>query len=91
MVSKREKEPPVRVVSECRRLMAELVEPYRTMVGLALATGLRSSELFALRWCDFDFELSIMFLRRAIVDGVVDDVKTHYSKAGSRSIVHWRR
>lgn len=81
-VSKREKEPRVLDVCECHRLLAQLEEPYRTMVALALATGLRSSELFALKWCDFDWLNSTMFVRRAIVDGVVDDVKTKYSKAG---------
>jgi integrase len=52
------------------------------MVALSIATGLRCSELFALKWGDFDWANSAMFVRRAIVDGVVDDVKTKYSKAG---------
>jgi integrase len=81
-VSKREKEPRVLNLSECHRLLAELAEPYRTMVALAIATGLRCSELFALKWGDFDWTNSTMFVRRAIVNGVVDEVKTKYSKAG---------
>ena len=81
-VSKREKEPRVLNLSECHRLLAELTEPYRTMVALAIATGLRCSELFALKWGDFDWAHSTMFVRRAIVNGVVDEVKTKYSKAG---------
>jgi integrase len=81
-VSKREKEPRVLTLSECHRLLAELGEPYRTMVALSIATGLRCSELFALKWSDFDWANSTMFVQRAIVDGVVDDVKTKYSKAG---------
>jgi integrase len=52
------------------------------MVALGIATGLRCSELFALTWGDFDWANSTMFVRRAIVDGVVDEVKTKYSKAG---------
>ena len=67
---------------ECHRILAELEEPYRTMVALSIATGLRCSELFALKWGDFDWENSIMFVQRAIVDGVVNEVKTKYSKAG---------
>ena|SRR6516165_1490904 len=51
------------------------------MVTLAIATGLRCSELFALKWCDFDWLGGAMYVRRAIVDGVVDDVKTRYSKS----------
>lgn len=96
-VSKREKEPRVLDVSECHALLAEVEEPYRTMVALALATGLRSSELFALKWCDFDWLNSTMFVKRAIVDGVVDDVKTKYSKAGlpldpalAQMMLRWR-
>ena len=81
-VSKREKEPRVLTLPECHRLLGELEEPYRTMVALSIATGLRCSELFALKWGDFDWANSTMFVRRAIVDGVVDEVKTKYSKAG---------
>jgi integrase len=81
-VSKREKEPRVLTLPECHQLLAELEEPYRTMVALAIATGLRCSELFALKWSDFDWANSTMFVRRAVVDGVVDEVKTKYSKAG---------
>jgi integrase len=45
-----------------------------------MATGLRVSELLALKWSDFDFPNSVMYVRRSIVDGVVGDVKTKYSK-----------
>src|SRR5262249_44472749 len=61
-VSKREKEPRVLDVPECHAVMQQLEEPYRTMVALALATGLRSSELFALKWRDFDWLNSTMFV-----------------------------
>ena len=80
-VSKRDREPRVLTVEEFHRLIAQLEEPYSTMVTLAMATGLRCSELFALKWCDFDWLGGTMFVRRAIVDGVVDDVKTRYSKS----------
>ncbi len=36
--------------------LSELNEPYRTMVFLAATTGLRVSELLALKWQDFDCE-----------------------------------
>jgi integrase len=48
----------------------------------ALSTGLRCSELFALSWLDFDWEQLTVLVRRAIVDGVVGDVKTKYSQSG---------
>jgi integrase len=43
---------------------------------------LRCSELFALKWLDVDWEKLTLFVRRAIVDGVVGDVKTKYSQSG---------
>jgi integrase len=52
------------------------------MVVLVLSTGLRCSELFALKWLDIDWEKLTLLVRRAIVDGVVGDVKTKYSQSG---------
>jgi integrase len=80
--SKRQREPVVLTIAQCHRLIEELAEPFRTMVILDLATGLRCSELFALQWCDVLWERSMLLVRRAIVTGVVSDVKTKYSKAG---------
>jgi len=82
-VSKRQQEPIVLTVKQCQQLLEQIHdEPFRTMVILDLATGLRCSELLALKWCDFDWASLTLLIRRAIVDGVVDDVKTKYSKAG---------
>lgn len=80
--SKRACEPKVLKVAECHRLLREFNEPFRTMVILDLATGLRCSELFALKWCDVLWEDLTLLVRRAIVNGVVSDVKTKYSNAG---------
>jgi len=52
------------------------------MVRVAVCTGLRASELFALRWEDFDRKRLTVLVRRAIVDGVVGEVKTKYSHSG---------
>jgi integrase len=51
-------------------------EPCHTMVILALCTGVRCSELVALKWSDFDWQNLSVYIRRAIVAGRVDDVKT---------------
>ena len=51
------------------------------MVILAMCLGLRSSELFALKWCDFDWVALTLHVRRSIVDGRMDEVKTLYSEA----------
>lgn len=97
-VSKREKEPRVLSMEECHRLLEALEEPHRTMVALGIATGLRVSELFALKWSDFDWGSEKMFVRRAVVDGVVGEVKTKYSEAGlplvpalAAMLLRWRK
>ena len=51
------------------------------MVILAFCTGVRCSELVALKWSDFDWQNLSVYIRRAIVSGRVDDVKTEYSEA----------
>lgn len=52
------------------------------MVILDLATGLRCSEFFALKWCDVLWDDLTLLVRRGIVNGVASDVKTKYSNAG---------
>ena len=82
-ISRRQAEPRILAASEIQTLIAALpMDPYRTMVVLALSTGLRCSELFALKWLDVDWEKLTLLVRRAIVDGVVGDVKTKYSQSG---------
>jgi len=80
--SKRRREPVVLGVAQFPLLLKELGDPFRTMVIVDLATGLRCSELFALQWRDVLWEESTLLVRRAIVTGVVSDVKTKYSNAG---------
>ena len=47
-----------------------------TLVGLALLTGLRRGELFALRWWDVDEPNRSLHVRAAVYEGVFDDPKT---------------
>jgi integrase len=68
------------------------------MVIVALCTGVRCSELVALKWSDFDWQNLSVYIRRAIVSGRVDDVKTEYSEAPlpldpalAEVIFEWRR
>jgi integrase len=82
-ISSRQKEPRVLTAAQIQALLAQLTaEPYRTMVIMAISTGLRCSELFALRWLDFDWNQLTVLVRRAIVDGKVGEVKTKYSRSG---------
>jgi integrase len=82
-ISRRQAEPRILAANEIQALIAALpMDPYRAMVVMALSTGLRCSELFALKWLDVDWEKLTLLVRRAIVDGVVGDVKTKYSQSG---------
>jgi integrase len=82
-ISRRQAEPRILAANEIQALIAALpMDPYRTMVVMALSTGLRCSELFALKWLDVDWEKLTLLVRRAIVDGVLGDVKTKYSQSG---------
>ena len=79
-------------------MLKELDDPFHTMVILDLATGLRCSELFALQWRDVLWDECMLLVRRAIVTGVVSDVKTKYSNAGmpldpalAEVLGEWRR
>src|SRR5437667_11272690 len=69
----------------------------RTLVGLALLTGLRRGELFALRWWDIDEPNRSMQVRAAVYEGVFDDPKTMASlrtiplpEAALRLLAAWK-
>src|SRR5712692_812745 len=76
----RQRKPRVLTVDEFYSLLDLLAEPHRTMVVVAQCLGLRVSEILALKWEDIDFESRTMRVSRAVVDGIVDDVKTECSE-----------
>jgi integrase len=78
--AKRQRIPDVLEVDEIKALLAELPEPVRTMVFLAVSTGLRVSELIGLKWGDTDFGALEVRLSRGVVDGVVGTMKTEASR-----------
>jgi integrase len=55
----------------------------RAMVGLAILSGLRRGELFALRWQDIDEQTRVLTVREAVYDGMFGTPKT---EAGFRQI-----
>jgi len=67
-------------VGEISSLLTELQHPYKTMVLLAAATGLRASELLGLKWQDVDFESLEIRLTRGVVHQVIGELKTEASQ-----------
>lgn len=78
--AKRRSAPNVLTSSEAKNLLANLHPRERTLVLLAVTTGLRRSELFALKWKDVDFENKQLHVTRSIVGRVVGVCKTESSQ-----------
>jgi integrase len=64
---------------QLRQLVAELEEPYKSMVLIAALTGMRRGELFALRWGALDFERKMIHVREAVYEGHFSTPKTRSS------------
>jgi integrase len=77
--AKRERAPEVLEREELQLLLSKLALRERTLVLLDAATGLRVSELLALRWEDVDFKALELRVTRSIWHQVVGDCKTEAS------------
>jgi integrase len=96
--AKRTRVPDVLTVEEIGTLLSELREPWRTAVYVAVTTGLRVSELLALKWADVDFVTGEICLSRGIVRQRIGTMKTEASRrplpldAGLADVLtSWRR
>jgi integrase len=69
--------------AQAAALVAALPSLARTLVGLAILSGLRRGELFALRWKDVNEDARLLTVREAVYDGTFSTPKT---QAGSRQI-----
>jgi integrase len=78
--AKRERTPDVLTVDEIGRLLPELSDVWRTAVFVAVTTGLRVSELLALKWADVNFDLGEIILTRGIVRQQIGTMKTEASR-----------
>lgn len=78
--AKRTKTPRVLSVSELQALVSALDVRERTLVLLDVCTGLRMSELFALKWSDVNFEGGEVDVRRSVVKQIVGSCKTEASQ-----------
>lgn len=72
-------EPTALTPDQIRLLLAELRDPCKSMVLIAVLTGLRRGELFALRWSTVDFEQKIIHVRESVYDGQFSSPKTRSS------------
>jgi integrase len=73
------KEQSILTIEQAKALLDKLPAIPRCAVTLALATGLRRGELFAVRWQDFDEKAALLMIRRAVYDRVFDTPKTERS------------
>jgi integrase len=96
--AKREKVPDVLELAELQLLLTKLDVRERTLVLLDAATGLRVSELLAIRWSDIDFENLELSVTRSIWHQVVGDCKTEASAKPvpmdsymAEDLLRWRR
>ncbi len=78
--AKRGRVPDVLTVAELKGLLVELNEPWKTAVFVAATTGLRVSELLALKWQDCDFVSGQLNLCRGIVRQQVGEMKSEASR-----------
>lgn len=95
--TRREAIPDVLRIEELIALLAELKDPWRTAVFVASVTGLRASELFALKWMDCNFDDGELNVNRAVVCQHIGATKTETSmkplpmEAGLADVLHaWR-
>lgn len=78
--AKRRSAPAILMPAEIKALVDGLRIRERTLVLLAVSTGLRQSELFGLKWCDINLVEGTMNVSRSIVYGVVGPCKTESSQ-----------
>jgi integrase len=96
--AKRERIPDVLELAEIQLLLSKLGVRERTLILLDAGTGLRVSELLALRWRDVDFDNLELNVTRSIWHQVVGDCKTEASAKPvpldsymAEDLVRWRR
>jgi integrase len=77
--SKRQKRPQILTPEKFQELVSLLKEPYKTMVVVAMCTGMRVSEVLALRWEHIDFGAGAMLVQQGVVNGRIGKVKTEAS------------
>ena len=67
---------PVLTEQQAADLLVALPQMVQAMVGLALLTGIRRCELFALRWSCFDTDRARLAIRESVYEGEFGTTKT---------------
>ena len=71
------KEKPAMIAGDdLAKLLKHVDEPYRTMVSLIAATGLRIGELLGLRWRVLDLDIGTLAVRESVFEGQFQPPKT---------------
>ena len=78
--AKRKRTPEILEPQEIQSLLQQLASCFRLMVLLDATTGLRRSELFALKWSDVDFAKLEINIARSIYLGKIGNCKTETSR-----------
>jgi integrase len=73
--SKRLKKPQILTPEQSQELVSMLRESCRTMVIVAICTGLRVSVVLALCWQHIDFKAGVMLVQQGVANGRVGKVK----------------
>ena len=88
----------VLTTTQAASLLERLSPLPRAMVGLALLSGLRRGELFALRWRDLDEQARLLTVREAVYEGRFGTPKTEaglrqipFSAGTLQAMAEWRR
>jgi integrase len=77
------REPKPFTQEEVAKILNELTGQEKNLIQFAFWSGLRTSELIALRWQDVDLEQNRIFVKIACVRGQLKDTKT---KSGKREV-----
>lgn len=78
-ISKRLKRREILTIDQFVQIIHQLGDPYRTMAILAMATGLRISEILALTWERLNFDKGTILVSHGAVNGRIGHCKTEDS------------